>query len=177
MSAPPGGEWFWEDKDVFVHSASYQDAVDQVRRHLREKGIDKDPAEAIAEFMCPRMPRGFCAGPLAEAPSQPAVQDYVNATVSVCMGRDLEDIATVQRRMAVCASCPKCSHPVCVTCHNIDKALYSFFNGRRAELPEDAKSGVCGCTQAFVLGTATVKYEKDEPAWEGTPDSCWRKQS
>lgn len=38
MATPPGGEWFWEDRDVFIHSPSYRDAIDQIAKHFRDKG-------------------------------------------------------------------------------------------------------------------------------------------
>lgn len=172
MSAPPGGEWFWEDKETFIHSPSYSDVIDAIRRRFREKGVSRDPAEALAEYMCPRMPRGFCRGAFARMKSEPKVSDYVNATIRKCLGRDVEDVATIQRRLEVCDTCPKCRRPTCVTCRGIDKAIYKVFEGRRAVLALDPRSGVCSCDGTFTMGVASVR--QDGSALEGAPDTCWR---
>jgi len=127
----------------------------------------------MAEYMCPRMPRGFCRGNTVSG-TEPTVADLVKSTADACAWKVLEDSVTVQRRIEQCESCPKCTHPVCVTCRNVDKAVYSMFGGRRPPLALDAKSGVCSCDNTFVMGVASVKHEK---ALEGAPDSCWRNKT
>ena len=169
MTTPPGGEWFWEDRDVFIHSRSYHDVIDAMRRHFREKGITKDPAEALADYMCPRMPRGFCHG-RSDDPVL-TLDQIVRNTIDLCRGLPLEMVDTVRRRLEKCAACDMCDHPVCVTCRGVDKRIYEAFGGRRAPLDADRKSGVCRVCGAFVMGLVSVRHDK---ALEGAPESCWR---
>ena len=171
LSTPPGGEWFWDDGDAFIHSRSYQDAVDALARHFREKGVAKDPAVALAEYMCARMPPGFCRG--AAGSREPTLAELVEATRAACDGRPLADAVTIQRRLEACAACGKCTRPVCVPCRGVDAAVYGFFGGRRPPVPADRKSGVCSVFGAFAMGLASVDGAQATPSGD-VPDACWR---
>lgn len=173
MSAPPGGEWFWEDGETFIHSPSYADAVDALARHFRAKGIQRDPASALAEHMCPRMPRGFCIG-ATQAQSGPTLSELLTRTRDICLGARMQDAATAQRRLERCASCPKCSHPTCVPCRGVDAQIYEMFEGRRPPVPADRKSGVCDCFTVFAMALATVDDKVPDPP--DLPDTCWRNE-
>lgn len=171
MTAPPGGVWFWEDGEHLVSTPSYQEAVDQLRSILAEKGDARSPAEALAEYMCPRMPRGFCrgyTGPRAESSS--ALLDRAKPYAD----KPLAPANTVLTRLEVCAKCPKCRRDVCVTCRRLDEAVYGLFGNRRPALPPDRRSGVCACAGTLAMVVASVRYGEDEPLWEGTPSTCWR---
>lgn len=81
--------------------------------------------------MCPRMPRGFCRN--RDDEPQPTAQNMLDATLRACDGKRLEMSREIQRRLEICEACPKCHHPVCVTCRNVDKAIYTFFRRPQAE--------------------------------------------
>lgn len=172
LSAPPGGVWFWEDGGHFVSGPDYGTVVSQVRRILREKGDSADPEAALAGYMCPRMPRGFCAGVLGF--SKPTLADYLKAAAPyflkpVAMADDIE------RRMEVCRGCPRLVRDaVCIPCRHADEAVYAGFGGRRVRLPGDRRSGICGCAGTFNMAVASVVYGDRDPVWAGTPAECWR---
>lgn len=171
MTTPPGGVWFWEDGEHLVSTPSYQEAVDQLRSILAEKGDARSPAEVLAEYMCPRMPRGFCrgyTGPRAESSS--ALLDRAKPYAD----EPLAPANVVLSRLEVCAKCPKCRRDVCVTCRCLDEAVYGLFGNRRSALPPDRRSGVCACARTLAMVVASVRYGEGEPLWEGTPSTCWR---
>lgn len=174
MSAPPGGEWFWGDANHFVSGPDYHTVLGQVRDILKSIGSDKSPEQALMEFMCPRMPRGFCYGFAGQTAVTAA--DYMDAakpyfSMPVAMTDDIE------RRMAKCLSCPKFSgNDLCLTCRKLDEAIYAGFGGRRVRLPGDRRSGICKCAGTFNMVTASVLYNDKAVVWEGTPPDCWRFQ-
>ena len=170
VATPPGGKWFWEDGEVLFESPSYHTVVDLIRGYFLKKGVTKDATVALAEYMCPRMPIGFCRGDFG--PRRATVQELVKNTERYS-GMPLETIDVVQRRLNICSHCPKCDHSLCVTCRGIDKFVYGMFQGRRMKLPEDRSSGVCTCTGAFTMAAASVCY--DGPLGLGeAPVTCWR---
>ena len=172
VSAPPGGEWFWEDKDVFIHTATYQGAIDAIRKHFNEHGITRNPVTALAEYMCPRMPRGFCTGDFSSK-EEPTVAKLLENTQEICRDRTTETIDVIQHRLDICAKCNKCARPTCISCRQIDQKIYLMLKGRRAPLPLDRTSGVCACCGAFTMALASVQFKQGE-SLEGAPDTCWR---
>lgn len=171
MVAPPGGVWFWEDGDHFVSSPSYQEAVDRVRAILAEKGDGRSPSEALAEYMCPRMPRGFCTG-FTGTRAESAGEILRKALPYADRGLAMANV--IQSRLDACAACPMCRRDTCIVCRHVDKAIYGLFRGRRPPLPADRKSGVCMCAGTYAMAIASVLYPSDEPVWRGTPKTCWR---
>lgn len=170
VSAPPGGEWFWEDDEAFIHSPSYHDTLVELARYFRMKGIAKDPAAALAEHMCPRMPRGFCRGTVPSA--GPTLAELLARTEEHCADKRMQDAGTVQRRLEVCAKCPKCTKPTCIPCRGVDMEVYRMFGGRRPPVPADRKSGVCSCFGVFTMALASVDDGAPNPP--DLPDTCWR---
>lgn len=171
VTTPPGGLWFWEDGEHLVSTPSYQDALDRIRAILSEKGDHRSPVEALAEYMCPRMPRGFCIGSGTSGKATLG-RLFENAIPYFAKGLAMANI--IQSRLDRCASCPNCRHDVCLTCHDIPKKVYGMFGGRRPSLPADPKSGRCSCAGTFAMVVSSVLYSPDEEVWEGTPSTCWR---
>lgn len=171
LSAPPGGVWFWEDGDVSVSSPSYDEAVALVGRALRAKGSSKSPDLALAEYMCPRMPRSFCRGYVG--PSLPTHADFLRVAQSYA-SMPVESSDVIADRLDRCLSCPKCLFSVCVRCHGIDERVRLLFGGRRAIISQDPKSGLCQCAGTYAMVVASVAYGEGDKTWEGTPSTCWR---
>jgi len=170
-SAPPGGKWFWEDGNVLFESPSYDEVTGRIRAYFLEKGIARDASAALAEYMCPRMPAGFCRG-FSGTARKTANQVLADSAPYFSMPLATADV--VQRRLERCFACPSCSHNVCMTCRRMDEKVRTGFGGRRAKIPADRSSGVCTCAGAYAMAVASVVFDKDSPAWEGTPDTCWR---
>lgn len=172
VETPPGGAWFWEDGDSFVSSPSYSDAIDKIRAALAAKGDTRtDPRDALAAYMCPRVPPGFCSG--YAGPRAKTHDDYLVEAAKL-KDMPLADAMTVASRLDRCATCPKCEHTVCLGCRNLDDRVRLLFGGRRAILSQDRHSGLCGPSGTYAMAVASVVYPVEDRVWEGTPKTCWR---
>lgn len=171
LSAPPGGLWFWEDGDVAVSTPSYEEAVRLVGYALRAKGSTESPDAALAAYMCPRMPRSFCRG--YSGPQLPTHADFLREARKYAEF-PLETSDVIAARLDRCRTCPRCSHSECLHCYGIDERVRLLFNGRRAIISQDRKSGVCQCAGTYAMAVASVAYSDKNQVWEGTPSTCWR---
>lgn len=172
-SAPPGGKWIWSDPDHYVEAFTYDEAVDTI---MSETGCSRSTAmELLGEYMCSHMPEGFCYG---DAPD-----DLRGATVPYYLNRASEYVelpdATVDKiidRMTVCLQCPMHRRDFCIGCTRAHKHIYRMFDGRRAPLPGDLKSGVCACAGTLEMVVASVEYPDGAPEWTmaPVPETCWR---
>lgn len=171
VTAPPGGVWFWESDGAFVSSTSYRDAIDRIRTALLAKGDRTDPRDALADYMCPRIPPGFCSG--YSGPRAKVHRDYLEEAAKL-RGMRIADAMTISSRLDRCATCPACEHTVCLGCRGIDDRVRLLFGGRRAILPQDRHSGLCGPAGTYAMAVASVVYPVGDRVWEGTPGSCWR---
>lgn len=172
LSAPPGGAWFWQDGDHFLVGPDFEELATRVGAVLRAKGDHTDPRQAILGHMAPRMPRGWAKG--YDGPREPTAGDMLRTARALVSKRQVARADVIMRRMSVCAACPAMERKVCLVCMHIPEKVVALFDGRRAPLPCDAKSGVCGCAKTFCMAVCSAMYPGEEPVWPGTPGSCWR---
>lgn len=171
-TVPPGGSWFYQLGDERVSSPVYSLAVRQVDGLLKRRGIAADAASELARFMCPHMPEWFCVG--ADAHS-PVITGRMAAEKALpYLSRPLVTFDVVTARMQRCQACLRHRRDFCLHCTGYDQWIYDRFGGRRPKLPVDEASGCCSCVGTFEAVIASVDYEKDEPGFEGAPDTCWR---
>ena len=171
-TVPPGGSWFYQIGDDRVSHPMYDFAVRRVDELLRKHGVAADPAEELARFMCPHMPEWFCVGADRHAPVITGRMAVEKATPY--FGRRLVTFDVVTARMQRCQACPRHRRDFCLHCTGYDSWIYDGFDGRRPKLPVDEASGCCSCAGTFEALIASVDYDKDEPGFEGAPDTCWR---
>lgn len=169
---PPGGAWFFQLGDDRVSSPMYDYVLKQTAEILRRHGIDADPATELARFMCPHMPEWFCAGSdqhspviTAKAASEKALPYFRRRLVT-------SDVIT--KRMERCQACKRHRRDFCLHCTGYDQWIVDSFGGKRPKLPVDEASGCCECTGTMEAVIASVDYGKDEPGFDGAPDTCWR---
>lgn len=172
-TVPPGGVWFFQIGDDRVSHPVYDAALRQVGELLKKHGDRRSPAQALAEFMCPHMPAWFCAGSVARSPAV-FPRDAAKAAAPY-FSRPLVPADIVTRRMALCQDCKRHRRDFCLHCTGYDEWIREGFDHRRPALPVDEASGCCTCTGTFEMVMASVEYRKDEPVWEGAPDTCWRR--
>lgn len=172
--SPPGGVWFYYGYGERVEAPTYSMAVASVADILRRHGDLTDPGTALAEYMCPQMPNWVCEG---EVRSKETVYPMdAREAAKEYFTRKVAPMDLVMRRMEICSSCKKHRRDFCLTCAEHDRYIYDGFGGRRPRLPGDMASGCCLCAKTFEAVVASVEYGKEEPAWEGVPDTCWRKR-
>ena len=171
---PPGGQWFFQLGDDRVASPIYELALKRVADVLRSHGDDRNPAQALADFMCPHMPAWFCEG---ETPHSPVI------TVKEACERARPYFARtplpadlVSRRLERCQMCPRHRRDFCLHCNGLDEWISAGFRGRRPALPADSASGCCTCAGTMEAVIATVEYGEGDSVWEGVPETCWRIQ-
>ena len=171
---PPGGAWFFQMGDDKVASPVYEIALKGVGEILAKHGVKTPAPQALAEFMCPHMPPGFCAGPVAHSP---AITGKMAADKAErYFYRRLVPVDEVMRRMDVCLRCKAHRRDFCLSCAGWPSWISGKFNNRRPVLPVDTASGCCSCAGTFEAVIASVEYDKDEAVWEGAPETCWRRQ-
>lgn len=178
LSAAPGGRFFYERDGRRVEAGTYDSAVQAVARLLAERGVAADAEEELAAYMCPRVGRDalwFCAGgePVsAGVPPRDALENSLRAVA----GRLVATFDTIESRLATCQRCPKHERNWCPTCTgHFDRVMVSL-SRKRPRLPLDRGAGVCACAKAYESAICSVEYGKDESAWEGTPEGCWRRK-
>lgn len=172
--SPPGGMWFYDGYGEHVEEPTYRMAVLAVAEVLRRHGDRTDPGTALAECMCPQMPAWVCKG---ETRAKVTVYPMdARETARAYFTRTVVPMDIIMKRMSACCACPMHRRDFCLTCAEHDRYIYDGFGGRRPRLPGDLASGCCLCAKTFEAVVASVEYGKEEPAWEGVPETCWRKQ-
>ena len=171
---PPGGSWFFQIGEDRVSTSVYGIAVSRVADLLAKHGVKADPAQALADFMCPRMPAWFCTGSTPHSPVI-TVKEACEAARPY-FSRRLLPVDLVTKRMEACQACPRHRRDFCLHCNGLDEWISDGFRGRRPALPADAASGCCTCAGTMEAVIASVEYEDGEPAWKDAPDTCWRKR-
>lgn len=171
---PPGGKYFFRLGDDAFESYSYEDAVGKTRDILRRHNMSHMPAAAaLAEYMCPHMPDGFCT------------QNYGNKVFTLDRQWEVAQkyyslpvvaFDEIERRLAICSACPRRNRLFCLSCGGGLQRVKQGFHGARRILPADQFSGTCLCAGTFESVVASI--EKDAlPEWEETPPpNCWRNQ-
>lgn len=175
-STPPGGKYFYEAPGgEYVEAPHYCEIEAKVRPLLAKYGVTMSVENAIAEYMCPRLPTGaewFCTGMFTTKQFVRAAEALKNSR-GYC-DRPLVAFDVLERRLRRCMECSKHEREWCPSCTGHFDRLHQGFRGRRARLPEDKASGVCACARAYEFAVAAVEYGKTEPVWEGAPETCWR---
>lgn len=169
---PPGGMWFFQLEDDRVAMPVYDLAVKRVGEILARHGVRKDPAQALAEFMCPHMPAWFCAGNVGHSPVITAKDACERARPY--FGRKVLPVDLISRRLETCQACPRHRRDFCLHCNGLDTWVSDGFRNARPVLPADAASGCCTCAGTLEAVIASVAYGEGEPVWEGAPETCWR---
>lgn len=171
-TVPPTGKWEFQLGDDRYESPVYDLVLRHTGEILAKHGLKIPAAQALADYMCPRLPKWMCTGRgphldllLAKEAQKEAYSYFV---------RQMETVDVIMRRMEVCTTCPKHRRDFCLHCGGYDTWIYDGFGGRRTRLPPDDASGCCSCARTFEAAIASVTYSAEEPVWEGAPKTCWR---
>lgn len=132
---------------------------------------------AVAAFMCPRLgndARWACSGEFRH-------ENWIGPREALQKsaefgGRQVVPFDEIERRLAVCSSCPKHYRGWCLACNGHLERVLSMFDEARPRLPADSGSGVCRCTGAYEAAMVSVAYGEGDPVWEGAPETCWRRR-
>lgn len=172
---PPGGMFFYETHGERVAARTFLEIRPRVMALMRKYGIPGLAEQEVAAYMCPRIPDAgsFCRGPSAPK-AHVTAREAISNSMKYCSGH-VEPFDRIERRLRICQKCPKHARDWCPTCAGHFSRMLDGFGGRRPKLPEDTLSGVCQCAKAYEMAVASIAYSPEDPVWEETPDSCWRK--
>ena len=175
MVTPPGGSWTFSVDGDTVSSPLYDDMLRKVDALLRKHGVNESAVAALANYMCPLLPEGQCTG---EGSASPVIYPHdAEAEAKRYFGRPIETADVIARRLQQCTRCKAHRRDFCLHCTGYDQWVYGKFGGKRPKLPADDASGCCSCAKTMEAVIASVCYGKDEPVWEGAPDTCWRRST
>lgn len=173
-NVPPGGLYFYETHGEKAVARTFLEIAPKVRALMRKYNIPGLAEEAVAAYMCPRIPNpgAYCTG--GEVPrAHVTARDAIANSLPYCR-RPVVAFDEIERRMRICAKCPAHKRDWCPTCTGHVSRMMDAFGGRRTKLPEDAVSGVCQRAKAYEIAICSAEYAKGEKPWEGIPELCWR---
>ena len=172
-ATPPNGCYEYECDGVYVSSKSRFDICRKVVSLRATRGLEivGDPMRYVMDYMCPRLPNGFCTQP---STVKTLKADEVKAATAKLFGLPCVPVDEIQRRLEGCLSC-RChvTRGFCMGCSGLIEWIYKGFGGRRGKLPPDSATGVCSCSLELVAASATA--DRPQTADAGFPDGCWRK--
>ena len=178
-ATPPGGWYEYalpRAPDAVARDTMKSGICAKVREMRAAAGLETvgDGFQYVMDYMCPRLPDGFCSKPS----SVPDVGvDRVKSRTAALFSLPQAVAEEVERRLSLCIGCPRhVTRGFCMTCTGFLDWIYAGFRGRRPRLPPDLATGACSCDAAFTAATATVA---SFPLAEGAdyPARCWRPQT
>ena len=172
-ATPPGGCYEYAIGDDVVVSKNRFEMLRKVAELRTKHGLPTvgDGMKYLMEYMCPRLPDGFCTKPSAVKSYRVEEVKRDTAGLFTAMLAASDDI---ERRMEVCVACP--SHTTrgfCVDCNGLLEWLYRGFTGRRGRLPADKVLGVCYPDGVMAAAGASVACRPLKAGAE-YPSTCWR---
>ena len=181
LASPPGGRYFYERGNRRVSAIGRDAAIAEVSRILSVEGIDADPEEELATYVCSSldpMSRAPLCEPVATSapPGPPPVtpKEAVENSVAMCRGRNVETFDRIESRLAVCLRCPEHERRWCPSCAGHFEKVMVSLSERRPRLPLDRMTGVCRRARAYESAVCSLHYGPDDPVWDGVPGTCWR---
>lgn len=181
LAAVPGGLYFYESNGRKVSTPSRDAAVAQVAAIMRDEGRDGDPETELATYMCAFLQpvhRDAICVPLGPAkPGRPAIgpKEAVENSIALVSGKNVETFDRIEARLAVCLRCPRHERRWCPSCAGHFERVMVSLSARRPRLPLDRMTGVCACAKAYESAVCSIPYARNEPVWDGAPETCWRR--
>lgn len=176
---PPGNRYWYEvpETKVVVEALTYNDWVNVIRRHYAENGLVV-PADVMAkaeDFMCRRLPEGFCFGDLDGRPrARVLTLNDIRAKTQALVafnGRERVPPLVSKQRAETCGKCPANDRTLCPTCIGLVSWALRLVGEQSNGI--DAWLGVCqhdGVALAAKIRVPRVPFEDQQ-----YPGNCWWK--
>jgi hypothetical protein len=172
-ATPAGGCYEYGIGDEIVTAKDRAGICRQVHLLRRKHGLETsgDGFRYVMEYMCPRLPDGFCTSPshVKYLHAGEVKERTARLFALRCATSDV-----IERRMETCVACDRHTrNGFCVDCTGLLQWIYRGYAGRRGQLPADRALGVCLCDEVLAAAGATVA---ERPLTEGVayPAGCWR---
>jgi hypothetical protein len=173
FTTPPTGFYEYEVEGERVQSTNRLDACTKVSDLRKKHGLPVvgDGMTYIMEYMCPRLPDGFCSQPSSV---RSLAIEKVKAGTAQLFSMRVAASDVIERRLIICSACKMQTRSgFCVDCNGLLDWMFRGFSGKRGELPPDRALGVCVCDCVMAAAGATPL---DRPLTDGEtyPEGCWR---
>ena len=174
VNVTPAGGFFYEINGEKVTGRFFCEIEPKVRALLRKYNRKETVEEAVAGYMCPRIPEAgwMCTGTFKNSVIRPA--EAMANSIALTQGREVVSFDEVEKRLRTCLSCQCHTREFCVTCTGHMERIMLLYAGRRPKVPEDAGSGICKCAKAYESALVSVEYSDGDPVWENAPETCGR---
>lgn len=167
---PPGGRYFYEvpETKAYIDSPTRGGLVSVVRRHYEANGIPppQEIEDLIEDFMCRRLPRGFCRGgePEVKTVTLRAIREATLALFRMAGGTTIP--LEARRRAAVCGRCDRNDRTLCPTC--IGLVAWGLSVVRQPTSGFEAWLGVCTVDRTALSAKVYMKSVAGD-----YPEHCW----
>lgn len=172
-ATPPGGMYEYAIDGDVVRDRSVT-RIARLANMLRAKhGLptSRDGFRYVMEYMCPRLPDGFCTQP---STIKVIRAEDVKRNTNLLFPRPCATVDVIENRLATCVSCP--AHRTkgfCMDCTGMIEWMMRGYAGRRSALGVDHVAGVCECDLTLVAVSASVA-DQTGAAGVTYPEGCWR---
>jgi hypothetical protein len=170
---PPGGQYFYEVEGMVLQDPTKTGLRTRINQAYAAMGkiVPADIGARVQDFMCRRLPEGFCTGSDDGLPRAKVltIHDIRKNTDKMVRATEPAPPSKTKFQARACNQCPKNNRSMCPTCSGIN-AWASRRVGRPNTPAEFSWLGVCE-----VDGTALAAKVNRQglPANEEYPAECW----
>jgi len=170
---PPTGFYEYEVDGRRVTHKTRLEACRLVLQLRQELGLPciGDGMEYIMEYMCPRLPDGWCNQP---SEVKRLFMNDIKTDTAALFPLRVATSDVIERRTVTCSACEEHTRAgFCVDCNGLLDWMYRGFSGKRGRLPADRVLGLCRCDGVMAAAGVTVA---ERPVKDGVtyPEGCWR---
>lgn len=172
---PPGGRYFYEvpETRTYFEDLSEMRLHDRLRRHYADNRIlwPEDMPARIRDYICRRVPPGFCRGDSADGPTfKIYTTDSVRSSTRRLTGKQVTPGAA-KSRAEICARCPMNDRTACPTCTGMVAWAQRYVGNKTTGI--DQILGICVADGALI--PAKVWFESGSAVTDDVPQTCWRR--
>lgn len=173
---PPGSRFFYEvpETKVVLSFLTRSELFHSIRKHYGENNLaaPEDLEKRVIDFMCCRLPKGFCigapeTGPLHHAITMSQVKQH---TVDLASSTGRVTPGEAKRRALICGACPLNDRSGCPTCSGLN-AWASKIGG----VPVPGGATYLGICSVDGLAMSAGVALESAPVARKPPENCWRK--
>ena len=171
---PPGGKYFYELNGVPVFGFTRTGMLQAVRDAAGAQGTtlpgDRELWAELEDFMCRRLPEGFCTGDAGGARARVATLPSVKAATEAVIGNG-RHVTMVEATIRAnrCLSCPKNNKSMCTSCVGINKWA-AMKMGLREVPPRFRWLGIC---EADTVALVAKVLSPRPPVVPDLAEDCW----
>lgn len=172
---PPGGRYFYEVPGTrySVEDFTMTGLLSRVRKHMHENNLPiADDLECqVKDYMCRRLPTGFCLG---DSNTPVGIKIYTmaevrNNTLVLGQGNGFVTPGEATTRAQVCGKCALNDRSACPTCTGMVTWAVRFVGGRSTGYEQIL--GICVVDGTLIPAKIFLANIPGNP---GYPATCWR---